>query len=169
MEEPRPTIECPVEETKYQQTVEEMKTLIPNLKEEMKACPTTDLVFTLIETVDFYTLKRFFKLKSDSSSSNNKSLSQFKETLLTNISSFDSFVVIPKKNSFALDAANNKGNEFKSPKVYNIEGDESVIDFGSGDSIVFLYDNVSDLNLFLEKNKNMKMACFCLGINVNFF
>ena len=169
MEEPRPTIECPVEETKYQQTVEEMKTLILNLKEEMKACPTTDLVFTLIETVDFYTLKRFFKLKSDSSSSNNKSLSQFKETLLTNISSFDSFVVIPKKNSFALDAANNKGNEFKSPKVYNIEGDESVIDFGSGDSIVFLYDNVSDLNLFLEKNKNMKMACFCLGINVNFF
>ena len=169
MEEPRPTIECPVEETKYQQIVEEMKTLIPTLKEEMKACPTTDLVFTLIETVDFYTLKRFFKLKSDSSSSNNKSLSQFKETLLTNISSLDSFVVIPKKNSFALDAANNKGNQFKSPKVFNIEGDESVIDFGSGDSIVFLYDNGSDLNLFLEKNKNMSMACFCLGINVNFF
>ena len=50
----------PNEETKYQLIVEEMKQLIPFLKEEMKSCPTQDLVFTLIETVDFYTLKRFF-------------------------------------------------------------------------------------------------------------
>ena len=169
MDEPKPSIECPVEETKYQQTVDEMKNLIPILKEEMKTCPSQDFVFTLIEIVDFYTLKRFFKLKSSSSGSNNKSLSQFKETLLTNISCLDSFIVIPTKNSFALDASNNRGNQFVSPKVYNIEGDESVMDFGSGDSIVFLYDNISDLNLLLEKNKNMSIACFCLGINLNFF
>ena len=168
MEEERPNNDFPYEETKYQQNVEEMKILIPTLKDEMKACPTTDLVFTLIETVDFYTLKRFFKLKS-SGSSNNKSLSQFKETLLSNISNFDSFIVIPKRNSFALDASNNKGSQFVSPKVYNMEGDESVIDFGSGESILFIYDNTNDLNLFLEKNQNMKLACFCLGVNQNFF
>ena len=169
MEEPRPHIECPIEETKYQQTVEEMKTLIPILKDEMKSCPSQDLVFTLIETVDFYTLKRFFKLKSGSSSSNNKSISQFKDTLLTNISNLDSFIVIPKRNSFALDASNNKGNQFKSPKVYNIDGDESVINLRNGDNILFLYDNTSDLNLFLDKNQNMNMPCFCIGVNLNFF
>lgn len=169
MEESKPNSDFPNEETKYQQTVEEMKQLIPFLKEEMKSCPNQDLVFTLIETVDFYSLKRFFKLKSNSTSSNNKPLSQFKETLLANISNLDSFIVIPKKNSFALDASNNKGNQFKSPKVYNLEGDESVIDFGSGESILFLYDNTSDLNLFLEKNQNMKIGCFCLGVNLNFF
>ena len=169
MEDKKPNNDFPFEETKYQQHVEEMKQLIPILKDEMKSCPTTDLVFTLIETVDFYTLKRFFKLKSNSGSSNNKNISQFKETLLSNISNYDSFVVIPKKNSFALDASNNKGNQFKSPKVFNMEGDETVIDFGSGESILFIYDNTSDLNLFLEKNQNMKMACFCLGVNQNFF
>ena len=165
----KPNNDFPNEETKYQQNVEEMKQLIPFLKEEMKSCPNQDLVFTLIETVDFYTLKKIFKLKSNSNSSNNNSLSQFKETLLTNISNLDSFIVIPRKNSFALDASNNKGNQFKSPKVYNIEGDESVIDFGSEESLLFLYDNANDLNLFLDKNQNLKNACFCLGVNLNFF
>ena len=167
MEEPKPSVDFPIEESKYQQNVEEMKQLIPFIKEEMKSCPNDELTFDLIETVDFYTLKRFFKLKS--SSSNNKSLSQFKETLLTNISNLDSFIAIPKKNSFALDAASNKGNSFKSPKVYNLDGDESVIDFGSGEGVLFLYDNGNDLNLFLGRNKNLKMACFCVGVNVNFF
>jgi hypothetical protein len=167
-EEKSNSADFPSEEIKYQLIVEEMKQLIPFLKEEMKVCPTEDLVFTLIETVDFYTLKRFFRLKSNISS-NNKSLFQFKESLLANISTLDSFIAIPKKNSFALDASNNKGNQFKSPKVYNTEGDESIIDFGSGESILFLYDNASDLNLFLEKNQNMKIACFCLGVNLNFF
>jgi hypothetical protein len=169
MDEVKPSTDFPNEETKYQLIVEEMKTLIPIIKEEMKSCPTPDLVFSLIETVDFYTLKRFFKLKSKTPQSNNKSLSQFKETLLGNISNLDSFISIPKKNSFSLDASNNKGSQFKSPKVYNTEGDEAVIDFGSAESILFLYDNPNDLNLFLEKNQNMRMSCFCLGVNLNFF
>lgn len=167
-EEKTNTLDFPNEETKYQLIVEEMKLLIPFLKEEMKSCPNNDLVFTLIETVDFYSLKRFFKLKLNGPS-NTKSISQFKETLLANISNLNSFIAIPKKNSFALDASNNKGNQFKSPKVYNTEGDESIIDFGSGESILFIYDNANDLNLFLEKNQNMKISCFCLGVNLNFF
>ena len=57
-----------------------MKKLIPFLKEEMKSCPSQEFVFNLIETVDYYALKRFFNLKINTSS-NNKSLSQFKETL----------------------------------------------------------------------------------------
>ena len=43
------------------------------------------------------------------------------------------------------------------------------MEIGSGDSVVFLYDNIGDLNAFLDKNKNMSMACFCLGVNLNFF
>ncbi len=169
MDEVRPSSDFPNEETKYQLIVEEMKNLIPIIKDEMKSCPTSDFVFSLIETIDFYTLKRFFKLKSKTPQSNNNSLSQFKETLLGHISTLDSFISIPKKNSFALDASNNKGSHFKSPKVYNIEGDETTIDFGSAESILFLYDNPNDLNLFLEKNQNMRMSCFCLGVNLNFF
>ena len=169
MDEVRPSSDFPNEETKYQLIVEEMKNLIPIIKDEMKSCPTPDFVFSLIETIDFYTLKRFFKLKSKTPQSNNNSLSQFKETLLGHISTLDSFISIPKKNSFALDASNNKGSHFKSPKVYNIEGDETTIDFGSAESILFLYDNPNDLNLFLEKNQNMRMSCFCLGVNLNFF
>ena len=164
-----PNFDFPNEEVKYQQSMEEMKQLVPFLKEEMKSCPTDNFVFTLIETVDFYSLKRYFKLKSNSNILNDESLSKFKEQFLTNISSLDSFIVIPKKNSFDINTVKNKGNEFKSPLVYNIEGDEVNINLKGEENILFMYDNINDLNLFLEKNKNTGKKIICLGVNPDFF
>ena len=164
-----PNLDFPNEEVKYQQSMEEMKQLVPFLKEEMKSCPTDNFVFTLIETVDFYSLKRYFKLKSNSNILNDESLSKFKEQFLTNISSLDSFIVIPKKNSFDINTVKNKGNEFKSPLVYNIEGDEVNINLEGEENILFIYDNINDLNLFLEKNKNTGKKIICLGVNPDFF
>ena len=43
-----------------------MKQLIPFIREEMKSCPSENFIFNLIETVDFYSLKRYFKFKSNS-------------------------------------------------------------------------------------------------------
>ena len=43
-----PNLDFPNEEVKYQQNMEEMKQLVPFLKEEMKSCPTDNFVFTLI-------------------------------------------------------------------------------------------------------------------------
>ena len=162
-------MDFPNEEIKYQQSMEEMKQLVPYLKEEMKFCPTENLIFTLIETVDFYSLKRFFKLKSNSDSEHESVLAQFKESLLTNISLLDSFIVIPRKDSLNFDTVKNKGNGFKSPLVYNIEGDEVNIDIENEEKILFIYNNISDLNIFLEKNKNSEKKIICLGVNPNFF
>ena len=162
-------MDFPNEEIKYQQSMEEMKQLVPYLKEEMKFCPTENLIFTLIETVDFYSLKRFFKLKSNSDSEHESVLAQYKESLLTNISLLDSFIVIPRKDSLNFDTVKNKGNAFKSPLVYNIEGDEVNIDIENEEKILFIYNNISDLNLFLEKNKNSEKKIICLGVNPNFF
>ena len=162
-------MDFPNEEIKYQQSMEEMKQLVPYLKEEMKFCPTENLIFTLIETVDFYSLKRFFKLKSNSDSEHESVLAQYKESLLTNISLLDSFIVIPRKDSLNFDTVKNKGNVFKSPLVYNIEGDEVNIDIENEEKILFIYNNISDLNLFLEKNKNSEKKIICLGVNPNFF
>ena len=162
-------MDFPNEEIKYQQSMEEMKQLVPYLKEEMKFCPTENLIFTLIETVDFYSLKRFFKLKSNSDSEHESVLAQYKESLLTNISLLDSFIVIPRKDSLNFDTVKNKGNVFKSPLVYNIEGDEVNIDIENEEKILFIYNNISDLNIFLEKNKNSEKKIICLGVNPNFF
>lgn len=162
-------MDFPNEEIKYQQSMEEMKQLVPYLKEEMKFCPTENLIFTLIETVDFYSLKRFFKLKSNSDSEHESVLAEFKESLLTNISLLDSFIVIPRKDSLNFDTVKNKGNVFKSPLVYNIEGDEVNIDIENEEKILFIYNNISDLNIFLEKNKNSEKKIICLGVNPNFF
>ena len=162
-------MDFPNEEIKYQQSMEEMKQLVPYLKEEMKFCPTENLIFTLIETVDFYSLKRFFKLKSNSDSEHESVLAKFKESLLTNISLLDSFIVIPRKDSLNFDTVKNKGNVFKSPLVYNIEGDEVNIDIENEEKILFIYNNISDLNRFLEKNKNSEKKIICLGVNPNFF
>ena len=63
-----PNLGFPNEEVKYQQKMEEMKNLVPYLKEEMKSCPVDDYIFTLIETIDFYSLKRYFKLKESTHS-----------------------------------------------------------------------------------------------------
>ena len=162
-------MDFPNEEIKYQQSMEEMKQLVPYLKEEMKFCPTENLIFTLIETVDFYSLKRFFKLKSNSDSEHESVLAKFKESLLTNISLLDSFIVIPRKDSLNFDTVKNKGNIFKSPLVYNIEGDEVNINIENEEKILFIYNNISDLNRFLEKNKNSEKKIICLGVNPNFF
>ena len=164
-----PNMDFPNEEVKYQQSMEEMKQLIPFLKEEMKLSPTENLVFTLIETVDFYSLKRFFKLKSNSVSESESSLAKFKESLLTNISILDSFIVIPGKTSLNFDTLKNKGNVFKSPLVYNISGDEVNIDIENEEKLLFIYDKLDDLNLFLEKNKNSDKKIICLGVNPNYF
>ena len=163
-----PSLDFPNEETKYQQNMEEMKQLIPFLKEELKSCPNESLVFTLIETVDFYTLKRYFKIKSKSIL-NNESLSKYKESLLSNLSNLDSFIVIPKKNSAQIDSIKNKGSEFQSPNVFNIDGDECLIDVNDGEKFLFIYDNNEILDLFLEKNKNSDKNVICLGVNQQFF
>ena len=162
-------MDFPNEEIKYQQIMEEMKQLVPYLKQEMTFCPSDNFIFTLIETVDFYSLKRFFKLKSNSDSEHESVLSKFKESLLTNISLLDSFIVIPSKDSLNFDKVKNKGNVFKSPLVYNIDGDEVNIDIENEEKILFIYNNIPDLNLFLEKNKNSEKNIICLGVNPNFF
>lgn len=164
------SMDFPNQETKYQQVVEEMKQLIPYLSDEMKSCPMDDLAFTLMETVDFYSLKRNFKLKSKLSINDNTT-KEFKQKFLTNLSIFDTFVVIPinNKKSIYLETKSNKGNKFRSPKVYDINGDEGLIPSIQGEVYLFLYDNISDLNLFIKKNNNNNLICFCLGINLNFF
>lgn len=164
----KPNIDFPNQETKYQQVVEEMKQLIPFLKGEMKNCPIDDLVFNLIETVDFYSLKRNFNFKSKSSANDNI-INQFRDKFITSLSTFDSFVVIPLENSSPLENQSNKGNKFKSPKVFDINGDEGYIKGVSNEYFLFLYDNILDLNLFLQKNIKSNLTCFCLGININFF
>ena len=161
----------PNQETKYQQVIEDMKQLIPFLEEEMKKCPSEDLIFTLIETVDFYSLKRNFKfkLKSNSQTSNDNTINKFKEQYISNLSTFDSFVTIPISNTNLDNDINNKGKQFKSPKVFDINGDEKLIEINENEIFLFLYDNINDLNLFIRKNININLICFCLGINMNFF
>ena len=136
----------------------------------MKSCPADDIVFTLMETVDFYSLKRNFKLKSKLSNNDNTT-KEFKQKFLTNLSIFDTFVVIPTNNkkTICLEEKSNKGNKFISPKVYDINGDEGILPSIPGEIYLFLYDNISDLNLFTKKNYNNNLSCFCLGINLNFF
>ena len=54
----------PIKETKYSQSVEDMNQLVPFLIEQMKPCPSADILFILLETVDYYALVRNFKIKS---------------------------------------------------------------------------------------------------------
>ena len=169
IEEEIPNLELPNQQTKYQQVVEEMKKLIAVILEEMKHCPTNDLVFTLFETVDFYSLKRNFKFKLKSPSKDKNSINQFKNSFLTNLSNFDSFIVIPLNNSSTPVSNSNKGQKFNSPKVFDINGDEVFLSNGSTEIILFIYDNIDDLDTFIQKNYNTRLTCFCLGINVYFF
>lgn len=170
-EENKMLLDFPNQETKYQQVVEEMKQLVPFLTEEMKGCPDDNLIFNLIETVDFYSLKRKIKFKSKELSSNDSQTLQFKEKLISSLSNFDSFIIVPniKNNSSKREFQNNKGNKFISPKVFDINGDEGYINGEPKEKIIFLYDNINDLEIFIHKNIDNNLKCFCLGVNINFF
>ena len=161
--------EFPVNEIKYSQSVDEIKKLIPYLKEEMKPCPSEEMVFNLIETIDYYGLKRIFKIKSKTEANNNEALNKFKDNLLTEISYLKTFAVIPTVNSFEIEKKSNKGNIFKFPKIYEINGDEIALGKSGIETIIFLYDNLGDVFSFTNRNKNSNMMIFCISINMNFF
>ena len=112
----------PNKEVKYQQIVEEIKLLIPFLTEEMKSCPNSDIIFNLFETVDFYSLKRHFNIKSTTQKKNpeDELLNQFLENFYSTLSNFDSFLNLPPKKSIFELNSNNKGLEFKFPKIFDI-------------------------------------------------
>lgn len=151
----------------YSQSVEEMKELIQNLKNYMTPCPNEDLTFNLVETIDYYNLRRNFKIKSKSSLSKEDELNKFKDNLMIDISTLESFTNIPTINSIEIETQSSKGKLFKSPKIYDINGDETSI-IGK-ECVIFLYDNINDLSLFVNRNKTSNSIIHCLGINMNFF
>ena len=161
--------EFPVNEIKYSQSVEEIKQLVQYLKEEMKPCPSEEIVFNLIEIVDYYGLKRIFKIKSKNQVNNNEALNKFKDNLLTEISYLETFTFIPTVNYFKIEKKTNKGNIFKFPKIYDINGDEITLGNSGSETIILLYDNLGDLISFINRNKNSNLIIFCISINMNFF
>ena len=161
--------EFPINEMKYSQSVDEIKQLIPYLKEEMKPCPSEEIVFNLIETIDNYGLKRTFKIKSKNQANNNEALNKFKDNLLTEISYLETFTFIPTVNYFKIEKKSNKGKIFKFPKIYDINGDEIPLGKSGSDTFIFLYDNIGDAFSFFNRNKNSNLIVFCVSINTNFF
>ena len=164
--EPKSTV-YPEGQVTYSQSVEEMKELIPNLINFMTPCPNEDITFNLVETLDQYGLRRNFKIKSKSTINNADELNKFKDKLMIEISTLESFTNIPTINSIEMEAQSSKGKQFKFPKIYDINGDETNI-MGK-ECIIFIYDNIDDLSVFLNKNKNSNSIIYCLSINMNFF
>lgn len=163
-------LELPIKDVKYSQNIEEMKIVIDFLMERMKSCPSDDIVFNLVETVEYYSLKRNFKLKTKSEKNDSDSINKFINNFLTDISCLETFIVIPTINQLELETKSSKGNKFKSPKVYDINGDEVDLENnGNKEIIIFLFDNLNDLNAFISRNKNTNLTVFCLCINQNFF
>ena len=162
--------ELPIKEMKYSQNVEEMKQIVPIIKDLMVSCPSEEVIFNLLETIDQYSLIRNFKIKTKSEMNNNEALNKFKDNILTDISSLETFTVIPTINSFEIEQQSNKGKKFKSPKIYDINGDEiDITNFGGKEIFLFLYDNIADLISFAMRNNNFNAMIVCLGINLSFF
>ena len=160
----------PVKEMKYTQSLDEMKPLISHIKDQMMPCPKDDLIFNLVEKVDYYSLIRNFTLKTKSPQNNNETLNKFKDNLLTDLASLESFIVIPTINSFEVEGQPSKGNNFKAPKVFDINGDEAALDTASPNQYyLFFFDNVTDLGTFIARNRNINIMISCVGINMNFF
>ena len=160
----------PVKEMKYTQSLDEMKPLISHIKDQMMPCPKDDLIFHLVEKVDYYSLIRNFTLKTKTPQNNNETLNTFKDNLLTDLASLESFIVIPTINSFDVEGQPSKGNNFKAPKVFDINGEEATLGTTSPDQYyLFFFDNVTDLGSFIARNKNINIMISCVGINMNFF
>jgi hypothetical protein len=170
MEKKGENSELPIKEMKYSQNMEEMKQLIPVLKDLMISCPSEEVIFNLLETIDQYSFIRNFKIKTKSEMNNNQALNKFKDNFLTDISSLETFTVIPTINSFEIEQLSSKGKKFKCPKIYDINGDEiDLRNFGGKEIFFFLYDNIADLKPFIMRNNSFNSIILCLGINLNFF
>lgn len=158
----------PIKAEKYQQTMEEMKKLIPFVKEEMKACPNSNIVFSLLEHVNFYSMKRSFELKSNSSYDNsNLALKKFKDSLIANISLLDSFVAVPANSRFKI-GTKSIGNFLDSPLVFDLKGDETRLT-AQTDTIIYIYKSENDLELFMSLLRDVNIDLAFLAVDMNFF
>ena len=151
-------LELPIKDVKYSQNIEEMKIVIDFLMDRMKSCPSDDIVFNLVETVEYYSLKRNFKLKTKSEKNDSDSINKFINNFITDISCLETFIVIPTINQLELETKSSKGNKFKSPKVYDINSKTHYIFYimDVNNSYYFQSNKVVFQNLNMYKSDKIK-------------
>lgn len=148
----------PIKEKKYSQNIEDMKILLDSLKEQMRSCPTHDIIFNLSETVDYYNLQRNFNIKSSSGKNDSKPFTKFRDSFLANIHTLETFISIPLENDIENVKRPNKDNKLNSSNdddINNIEVKKSPQE--KFDRFIFLPNEnkkkvVKAMNIYLKNN-----------------
>ena len=149
-------------ETSYTKNIENMPELINIISEQLNQSPNQSISIILNEKVNIDGIKRDIEINGQIPKKFENSVLNFKDDLFSTLTSTKSFYDINDEKCWKIENLPGKGNKFESPKVYDINGNESIINLnGNNYDGVFIYDDEKDFELFKNNIKNLNIICIC--------
>jgi chloramphenicol O-acetyltransferase len=154
-------------ESSYSKDLEDLDNLIETISNQMKDSPNNNIISSIKEKVNLKGIKRDIEIKGQIPEKYNENIEQFKDDILSTITSTKSFFALDDKKTWQIENTFGNGNKFECPEVFDINGDESIIDLNGNDGILFIYENPEDFD-YLQKNIN-KINIYCICNTDDFF
>ena len=140
---------------------ENLLELIKIIESEMKNSLYDSITSELKEKASIDGIKRQFEINGQIPNNTLSSLEEFKDDLFSSLSMTNSFFDIDDDESWKIEETQGKGQKFDSPKLYNIEGNETTINLPQSDCIIFIYDNDNDFNYINDTIKKIPIIFVC--------
>jgi hypothetical protein len=140
---------------------ENLSELIPIIKNEFKSCEFDSITSEIKENVSINGIKRNFEINGQIPLKNSLELNEFKNDLFSSLTNTNSFFDIDDNECWKIEETQSKGQKFESPKLFNIDGNETNIKLPQKDCIIFIYENNSELNYIIDKIKKIPIIFVC--------
>ena len=140
---------------------ENLSELIPIIKNEFKSCEFDSITSEIKENVSINGIKRKFEINGQIPLKNALELNEFKNDLFSSLTNTNSFFDIDDNECWKIEETQSKGQKFESPKLFNIDGNETNIKLPQKDCIIFIYENNNELNYIIDKIKKIPIIFVC--------
>ena len=140
---------------------ENLSELIPIIKNEFKSCEFDSITSEIKENVSINGIKRKFEINGQIPLKNSLELNEFKNDLFSSLTNTNSFFDIDDNECWKIEETQSKGQKFESPKLFNIDGNETNIKLPQKDCIIFIYENNNELNYIIDKIKKIPIIFVC--------
>ena len=154
-------------ESSYSKDIEDLNNLTETISNQMKDSPNNNIITSIKEKVNLKGIKRDIEIKGQIPDKYNENIEQFKDDILSTITSTKSFYALDDKKTWKIENTFGNGNKFESPEVFDINGDECSIDLYGNDGVLFIYENPEDFEFL--KNNIHKINVYCVCKTDDFF
>ena len=154
---PQPDIE-----TSYSKDIENLPEIIKLISDQINQSPNQSISAILTEIININGIKRNIEINGQVPKKYEDSLTNFKDDLFSSLTSTKSFFDLNDDKCWKIENLPGKGNKYESPKVYDINGNENIINLNGNDyDGIFIYEDEKDFEIFKDNVKKLNFICIC--------